>query len=78
MTTIDLITDWRAALEGESYMSASRVQDRLLGLWGDVGQPGTALVEEWLTISRHRQLFSVDEIRAFLDQLEAVVGSLSY
>ena len=75
--TNNLISDWRSALEDSAYESASRVQDRLLGLWGEVGPAGTALVEEWLTVTRHRSMFSADELRALLDDLEARESSLS-
>ena len=70
--TTDLITSWRADLEGATYEGASRVQDRLLGLWGELGEPGTALVERWLTLTRTRNLFSADELRELLDELETL------
>ena len=69
--TVDLISLWRSDLEGATYEGASRVQDRLLGLWGEVGEAGTKLVEEWLVLTRHRSLFSADELRGLLDQIEA-------
>jgi hypothetical protein len=75
--TIDLLSGWRTDLEDATYESASRVQDRLLGLWGELGDAGTALVEEWLVLTRHRSLFSVDELRGLLDQLDAHAGSVS-
>jgi len=76
--TNDLISSWRADLEGATYEGASRVQDRLLGLWGKVGEAATALVEQWLTVSRHRNLFSADELREFLDELERLEASVSF
>jgi hypothetical protein len=76
--TTDLISSWRIDLEGATYEGASRVQDRLLGLWGELGEAGTKLVEEWLVLTRHRSLFSADELRALLDEIEGLEASVSY
>lgn len=76
--TTDLISGWRLDLEGATYEGASRVQDRLLGLWGELGEAGTRLVEEWLTLTRHRNLFSADELRAMLDELERLEASVTF
>jgi hypothetical protein len=75
--TTDLVSSWRNDLEGGTYEGASRVQDRLLGLWGEVGEAGTALVEEWLVLTRHRSLFSVEELRGLLDALDALAAAES-
>jgi hypothetical protein len=65
-----IISDWRRELEGEQYVGATRAQDRLLALWGELGDAGTALVEQWLVISRDRQLFSAAELLRMLEELE--------
>jgi hypothetical protein len=77
VATHDLISSWRVDLEGATYEGASRVQDRLLGLWGELGEGGTRLVEEWLTLTRVRSLFSADELRGLLDQLERLEASIA-
>ena len=76
--TTDLISSWRLDLDGATYEGASRVQDRLLGLWGELGEAGTRLVEEWLTLTRHRTLFSADELRDMLDELERLEASVTF
>lgn len=76
--TTDLITSWRIDLEGASFEGASRVMDRLLGLWGELGEAGTRLIEEWLTLTRHRNLFSADELRGMLDELERLEASVPF
>ena len=76
--TTDLISAWRIDLEGATYEGASRVQDRLLGLWCELGEAGTRLVEEWLTLTRVRSLFSADELRGLLDQLETLEASVAF
>jgi hypothetical protein len=78
VATHDLISSWRIDLEGATYEGASRVQDRLLGLWGELGEAGTRLVEEWLTLTRVRSLFSADELRGLLDQLETLEASVAF
>jgi len=74
----DLISAWRIDLEGATFEGASRVMDRLLSLWGELSEPGTRLVEEWLTLTRHRNLFSAEELRAMLDELERLEASVSF
>ena len=76
--TTDLIRSWRIDLEGATYEGASRVQDRLLGLWGELGEAGTRLVEEWLTLTRVRSLFSAEELRELLDELERLEASVAF
>lgn len=78
VATHDRISSWRIDLEGATYEGASRVQDRLLSLWGELGDPGTRLVEEWLTLTRHRSLFSADELRGLLDELERLEATVAF
>jgi hypothetical protein len=71
----ELIARWRTELDGESYVGTPRVQDRLLALWGDVGENGTRVIEEWLALTPHRELFSAGELRAMLDEVDAIIES---
>jgi hypothetical protein len=66
-----LIENWRGDLDGENYIGRPKVQDRLLALWGEVGEDGTRVVEEWLAVTPHRELFSAEELRKMLDEVEA-------
>jgi hypothetical protein len=66
-----LIEEWRARTVGETVLSASAVQDRLFDLWGELRDtPSAAVVEMWLTLTVERELFGVDELNEFLDDLE--------
>lgn len=70
--TLIEIQAWRESLKGETYLSPSRVQDRLFTLWGLVQDtPGASKVEQWLTLTIERDLFSGAELTEFLDELEA-------
>ena len=70
--TLIEIQAWRESLKGETYLSPSRVQDRLFTLWGLVQDtPGVRMVEQWLTLTIERELFSGAELTEFLDELEA-------
>jgi hypothetical protein len=70
-----LIDSWRAEAVTQMVSSASRVQDRLFELWGEVRDtPAAAEVETWLTLTLTRELFSSDEIVAFLDGVVADLG----
>lgn len=71
----NLIERWRDDLAGEKYVGRPKVQDRLLALWGDVGEDGTRVVEQWLAVTPHRELFSATELRAMLDEVEALLDS---
>ncbi|MBA3653342.1 MAG: hypothetical protein H0W70_04035 [Actinobacteria bacterium] len=70
-----LIKTWRDDLGERDYFGTPKVQDRLLGLWGEVGEAGTKVVEHWLSITPHRDLFSAEELRQMLDEVEALVDS---
>jgi hypothetical protein len=70
--TLQLIKTWRDSLTTETYVSPSRAQDQLFELWGSVKEsPAATMVEQWLTLSIERELFSGAELVDFLDELEA-------
>lgn len=73
MTTAEqLIADWRAVAQPDAYFSASRVQDRLFDLYGELRElPAGRLVESWLSLTVQRDLFSGAELLELLDQLQA-------
>ena len=72
---LNQISELRASLAGETYLSSSRVQNRLLDLWSELRDtPAAARVERWLTLSIERELFSTAELVEFLDELAAYVG----
>lgn len=66
----ELVAEWKAELDGQVSVSASAVQDRLLDLWGHLGESDArARVERWLTETLVRQLYTVSDIDARLDQV---------
>ena len=70
----DLIQEWRDEAD-DTVMSASRVQDRLFDLYGEVREgPAASVVEHWLLLTRQRQMFTRAELDEFLDE---VTGRLS-
>jgi hypothetical protein len=70
-----LIENWRKELADRPYIGRPKVQDRLLSLWGEVGGAGTAVVESWLSVTPHRELFSAEELREMLDEIETLLDS---
>ena len=65
-----LIEEWRHEASTQVVFSASRVQDRLFELWGEVREQSPAKdVETWLTLTLSRELFSGEEIVDFLDEV---------
>ena len=71
-TAHQLIEEWRTRVAQETVISASAVQDRLFDLWGALRDtPSVTLVEQWLSLSVERQLFSGKELVEFLDELDA-------
>ena len=71
----DLIQEWREQAGETPVVSASRVQDRLFDLYGEVREgPAAEVVERWLLLTRERQMFTAGELDAFLDE---VTGRLS-
>jgi hypothetical protein len=69
----ELIERWRGDLDGQHYVGRPQVQDHLLALWGEVGEDGTRVVEEWLAVTPHRNLFSAEELREMLDEVEGLL-----
>jgi hypothetical protein len=70
-----LIENWRSELGDRPYIGRPKVQDQLLSLYGQVGDAGGQVVEEWLSITPHRELFSAEELRAMLDEVEALLDT---
>jgi hypothetical protein len=74
----NLIEDWRSEASEQVVFSASRVQDRLFELWGEVRDlPMAKDVETWLTLTLSRELFSGEEIVDFLDELAVALGRVT-
>ncbi|MDP9069927.1 MAG: hypothetical protein M3N68_01290 [Actinomycetota bacterium] len=70
-----LITNWRTVAGEEAFFSASRVQERLFDLYGEVRDlPAGRLVETWLTLTIQRDLFSGAELLELLDELQLLLG----
>jgi len=68
-----LLNDWRIAAGDQTLFSSSRVQDLLFELWGETEGPARELVQEWLTVTLHRELFSSEELEGLFGTLEALV-----
>ncbi len=65
------IEDWRTKAAESTVVSASAVQDRLFDLWGELQDlPQQSLVEQWLTLTVERELFTGKELVEFLDGLD--------
>jgi hypothetical protein len=65
------IEEWRTEAVDTTVMSASAVQDRLFDLWGELRElPLVTQVEQWLSLTVERQVFSGKELVEFLDELE--------
>ncbi|MDQ3574163.1 MAG: hypothetical protein M3404_04470 [Actinomycetota bacterium] len=72
MTVEELIADWRTVTGRDTYLSASRVQDRLFDLYAQVrDQPAGRLIETWLGLTIERDLFSGAEILDLLDEVQS-------
>ncbi len=70
-----LIMDWRTVAGEEAFFSASRVQERLFDLYGEVRDlPAGRVVEMWLTLTIQRDLFSGAELLELLDELQLLMG----
>jgi hypothetical protein len=68
-----LLATWRTSAGDQALFSASRVQDLLFDLWGETEGPARELVQEWLTVTLHRELFSVEELEGLFSTLESLV-----
>ena len=64
-------------LEDEPYIGSTRLQDWLLSVRSDVGETGTAVVDQTLELTRHRQMFSAEELRLVFDAIEESAASLN-
>jgi hypothetical protein len=75
MTTMidNLLADWRSNAGDSTLFSASRVQAFLFELWGVTDGPARELVQEWLSVTLHRELFSGEELEALFGTLESLV-----
>lgn len=74
----NLIEDWRSEASDQVVFSASRVQERLFELWGEVRDlPPAKDVETWLTLTLSRELFSGEEIVEFLDEVLISLGRVT-
>ncbi len=66
----DLVASWKAELDGQVSVPATAVQDRLLDLWGHLPESDArGHVERWLTETLVRQLYTVSDIDARLDEV---------
>ena len=71
-STEQLIAEWREKAAEETFFSASRVQDRLFDIYGEVQElPAGRVIETWLTLTIRRELFSSEELLGMLDEIEA-------
>jgi hypothetical protein len=68
-----LLADWRNTAGDQTLFSASKVQDLLFELWGETEGPARELVQEWLTTTLHRELYSADELEGLFGTLESLV-----
>jgi hypothetical protein len=68
-----LVAQWREAAGDSIVFSASRVQAFLFDLWGETEGRARELVQEWLTVSLHRELFSAEELDGLFGQLDGLV-----
>jgi hypothetical protein len=77
-TMIDtLLADWRSTIGDQALHSSSRVQALLFELWGETEGPARELVQEWLTVTLHRELFGTEELEELFGRLESLVPSAS-
>jgi hypothetical protein len=68
----EMISAWRSELGGLSSVSATRVQDRLLDLWGRLPEGGVRTdVERWLTETLERSLYAASDVEARLERVLA-------
>ena len=71
------IEEWRSEAADATVVSASAVQNRLFDLWGELQDlPSVSQVEQWLSLTIERELFSGEELVGFLNDLERSLGDL--
>ena len=68
-----LIATWRSETGTQALHSSSRVQALLFELWGETEGPARELVQEWLTVTLHRELFSTEELDDLFERLSSLV-----
>ena len=65
------IETWRTEATDATVVSANAVQDRLFDLWGELrDQPQQSVVEQWLSLTIERELFTGKELVDFLNELD--------
>ena len=65
------IEAWKTEAADQTVVSASAVQDRLFDLWGELRDYAVvSQVEQWLSLTVERELFSGKELVEFLDELD--------
>ena len=64
------VTAWRAELAGQTSVSATEVQDRLLDLWPEMAEGERRMrLEAWITETLSRHLYSVTDLEERLASL---------
>ncbi|HEY2428116.1 MAG TPA: hypothetical protein VGI06_04225 [Acidimicrobiales bacterium] len=72
---LERIDTWRQRLTDQTVVSASEVQDRLFDLYGDLEPlPQLEKIKPWISLTIQRELFSADELEAFLAELQDELG----
>jgi len=70
------IEAWKTEAADQTVVSASAVQDRLFDLWGELRDYAVvSQVEQWLSLTVERELFSGKELVEFLDELDRSLTS---
>ena len=68
----DLIGRWQDDTAAKHLYSSSEVQTRLFDLWGELHDlPVGRTVEQWLTLTIERELFTADELGELFGELRA-------
>lgn len=75
MTLDACIETWVGELGDRVSVSASGVQDRLFTLWGLLGEgDARRAVEQWLTETLDRELYTTEDVIDRLAQVRALQG----
>jgi hypothetical protein len=65
------IETWKNEAVDQTVVSSSAVQDKLFDLWGELRDYAVvSQVEQWLSLTVERELFSGKELVEFLDELD--------